>query len=52
MKCFSNFADTWLQPGIKSKEKREPFERLFFMAETVETVLLVFLSLHLAKARC
>jgi hypothetical protein len=49
---LSGFINTWLQPGVKSKAKRQPFQRLSFQAKTVETVFCVLLSVHRAEARC
>jgi hypothetical protein len=51
-KRFGDVANTWLQPGVKSKAKRKPFQRLSSQAKTVETVFCIFLLEHRAEARC
>jgi hypothetical protein len=47
---FTDFVNTWLQPGAESKETREPFQRLSPGAKPLKRFV-CFRAEHRAEAR-
>ena len=49
---LAHFIDAWLQPDVKRRAVREPFQRLFAEVKILETVSRFSDWLHQAEAGC